>query len=187
MATLDLESFVESFAPSNYIDDVTTDIYLDPNDGKIWLFENTGNSWPESAHHGRDVLIGSFRNGVIPETVVNAIKESKEELQGILDRYLGSEWDGNNYVGQWKSDDRDEFDRIDRPEINELIGYYTDPEEWFRPILNELKEWVCSGDTSQDIIDEQYCGYSLDEDGCCDPEAAVKWLEEVRKEWEQKG
>ena len=158
-----------------------TDIYLDPEEGKVYTFVGS-NSHPRSAHHNIDRHILRVDDGAIAESVYDAVKSIESNLDDLLDLYLGSEWNGSNDIGQWDERSVELEEYIAEALSSNPIASYWLPGDWFEGIMDELKTSWAEGKTAIAIIDEQGCGDT--QDGMVDRDDAIAWLESQFSEWE---
>lgn len=156
-----------------------TDIYLDPEAEKIYTFVGS-NSQPMTAYHRIDRRIVTANSSAIPASVYSAIKSLEDNLDLLIDQYEGSEWNGNNHVGQWSESAEDTLESIWDQQLE--IASYWDASDWFEPVTDQLKDAWENGQTAEQIIDEQGCGNEAD--GMCDRDEAITWLESKIEEWQ---
>jgi hypothetical protein len=94
---------------------------------------NTGT--PEPAWHRRWSCIGGYGEGYVGSSVLRALESLEEWFLETSESYLGSVWNGNNYVGKWDGDDSDDSDWDEGPwesAICDLQTYWT-ADDWFGP------------------------------------------------------
>lgn len=156
-----------------------TDIYLDPEARRLYTFTDT-NCFPVTAYHSIDQLILTVYPTAIASSVESHLKSIESTLLALLDEYQGSEWNGSNHIGQWSLKGKELMEYLDQLPVE--IASYWEPNDWFEPVISELKAKWESGMTAQQIIDSEHCGD--DADGQCDPTKAVGWLEDLIEEWE---
>jgi len=68
----------------------------------VTAFDHVGAGCPEPAWHGRWAAIGSIGPQIVGESVLRTLEILIDDLLAVAERYLGSEWDGNNHVGRWR-------------------------------------------------------------------------------------
>ncbi len=156
------------------------DVYLDPEAEKIYTFLNS-NAVPVAAYHKIDLRILTLNNGAIPESVYSALKEVEDNLDTLINHYKGAEWDGSNHKGQWEPEAFNLLEYLQQKDFE--IGYYWEPEDWFEPVLGSLRQQWEDGSTAEEIVDREGCGTPVD--GMVDRDAAIEWLEEQIREWEE--
>jgi hypothetical protein len=169
----------ESFTTSAY--DATFDIYLDPVDGIVYSYLNT-HSVPATAYEGTDRLLMMLNCNAIGETVKDSLMAIADKLDTVMDGYHGTEFDDckNKNVANWDSESLEYLE--DLTQSISGVGYYWEPSEWFEPVVSELKEEWESGKAAVEIIDSQDLG-TLNSDGCCDRDEAIKWLTSMIEGW----
>lgn len=172
---------IESLKTEDFSGQWKTDIYLDPEAQKIYTFLDTGGI-PMSAYHRIDRRILTVSPSSIPSSVHRAVASVADKLEFLVSLYGGSEWNGNNHVGQWSEEAELLYDCIQEELASSEIASYWDAGDWFSPIIPTLRaEWK-AGKTAEQIIDEQGCGDEID--GMCDRDEAIAWLQSEIDKWE---
>ena len=180
MTELDLSS-IEALGECDFLLDSSwhTDIYLDPETGKVYPFE-TINGTPERAYHNIDQFICRVGNRAVAKSVRDNILLMDERLKDILGLFIGAEWNGQNHVGKWREsrdhDWREPFHQCFREHIS--IKTYADPDSWFAD--QDLKALWMAGKSPREVVDSS----KLDNgDECCHEGDAIEYVEELWAMW----
>jgi hypothetical protein len=173
---------IESVGAEEFNSEFSTGVYLSGEKGIVYSFLKTGGI-PSGVYNNLDVEIMSVPSGhVIGDTVLAALQGHAEEIQELLSSYQGSEWDGSNHRGQWNSQALEWFSECVAPQLSCEVGSYWNASDWFEPVIGELKDRWEAGETVEAIIDSENLGTN-DQDGCCDKQEAVDWLQMMFEEW----
>jgi len=177
-----LQESIEAIGSENFnvCDGQKTDIYLDPEKKAVYTFVGS-NSSPMAAFHNIDLHLLTVHNGSIPSSVQAAIESVSENIDSVLALYLGTEWDGNNHIGQWGEDFGAEVECLQEKLSSIPLACYWDASEWFNPVVDELKEDWKTGKTAEQIIDGQNLGNDCD--GEVDRDEAIGWLNGMIEDW----
>ncbi len=149
--------------------------YLDPENRVIEPYTVIGAGIPAPAYHGIWVKIFSAPAGAIPESVVTNLLRIEDQLIYDCENFQGTEWDGHNHIGVWRN-------KPDYSVRQFEIGSFWDPCDWFEPVLQDLREKWENGMNAAQIIDSEDLGNIYD--GMVDRDAAIEWLAETIKDWE---
>ena len=182
-ATETLLESIESILAEEFSDNCPTDIYLDPEAGRLYSFSERG-AIPISAYHGIDCRILTVQEGAIPASVKRCLFELLDTLVSILDLYEGTEWTGRSHIGVWPDEALQLLEATRNGHFAQDLAYYWDACEWFEPILSELKFRWEQGGTAEQIIDDEGCGSEESVDGMCDRDEAIAWLKTEIADWE---
>jgi len=177
-----LQLSIEALGSENFnvCDGHKTDIYLDPEKKAVYTFVGS-NSSPMAAFNNIDLHLLRVHNGSIASSVQAAIDNVSDNIGSVLALYLGTEWNGNNHVGQWGEGLCDELECLQEKLSLTPAACYWDASEWFDPVLDDLKtEWE-AGKTAEQIIDGQNLGDDCD--GEVDRNEAIAWLNGMIGEW----
>jgi len=154
-----------------------TDFYLDPESEQIQWYTRTGAGIPAPAYHGIWVRLFQAPPNAIPKSIVqNLLRIEKQLIYDCEKNFQGTEWDGHNHIGVWK-------DKPDYSMFRFEIATIWDPEDWFGPVLQDLKEKWESGMNATQIIDSEDLGDTVD--GMVDRDQAIEWLEDKIQEWQE--
>jgi hypothetical protein len=153
--------------------------YLNPIDGCIEPWLETGAGVPKAAYHNIWAKILTAPADAIPESVVKVLLELEDTLiYDCKNNFQRTKWDGSNFIGVWKRKPDYEF------EYQIGVACYWSPEDWFDvfDIKKMRRKWQ-SGMTPDQIIAEENLG-SADQ-GMVDREEAIEWLEEMIAKWKE--
>jgi len=182
-ATETLLESIEAILAEEFSDNRPTDIYLDPEAGRLYTFSERG-AIPISAYHGIDRRILTVQECAIPASVKRCLFELLDTLVSILDLYEGTEWTGRSHIGVWPDEALQLLEATRNGHFAQDLAYYMDSYDWFEPILSKLKFRWWEGATAEEIIDEEGCGDEDSLDGMCHRDDAVAWLKAEIAEWE---
>lgn len=149
------------------------ELYLDPENCTVYTFDYVGAGVPMLAWHRRHRWICTIPDRAIPESVAEVVTAHVGHLVALCERYLGTEWDGHNLVGQWA--DPEDCD----PDLPIDFACYWDPDDWFSGdgTDTEIRELAAQGHTPADIMAKLYLGDQYN--GEVEPEAALKYVTEL--------
>jgi hypothetical protein len=151
------------------------ELYLDPTERAVYLFEHVGSGEPEPAWHGRHHHVCRIPEDAIPESVAEAISAIEGHLEWICDQYQGDHWDGSNYRGRWAEADDHDYD-VEIPEI----ACYWGPADWYGNDTSDVDRLIAEGRSAEDIYEATDSG---DRDrGCVRRRDAIEWLTDYAEE-----
>jgi hypothetical protein len=109
-------------------------VILYPEDNRVETFGRISNEVPTSAYHQRARTLVSYTNNLVEDSVEEYLKDHVDEIKEIAKWYRGSDWDGNNWVGDWADEAEDllqEFEDAFHWAVQEMeIHGYWDAHEW---------------------------------------------------------
>ncbi len=156
----------------NCISGFKNDLYLDPEREKVYTHVGK-NSMPMEAFHNIDTFIISIHPKAIPTSVYNAVKAIENGLDSLIDEFRGTEWNGNDHIGQWTEDAGGILECL--AQIQHKIAYYWDPSDWFESVSDsDIQSLIDEGRTAEQIVDTLGCGN--DTDGMVDRTDAISWM-----------
>ena len=134
---------------------------------EIYMDVQIGNGCPMSAWNNRWYTLGSVGTECEPESLQNELEQFEDEYREIDDAYLGSEWNGNNHIGQWDQAAiyNSNWDNI-AMQARENCNQFWSATDWFQGSLADIdltKESIAA------IAEWESCtadGAVLDQDDC---------------------
>ena len=99
----------------------------------VYTFGIVGAGTPEAALHGRELYLGRVPLSTDADSLREWLQCQEDEIVDLSDQYQGSEWNGNNHVGNWGDLARElnGFDRaLEQAITNEQIAQHWDAGEW---------------------------------------------------------
>lgn len=136
---------------------------LDPESKEVYSYYSIGAGTPMPVHLNQHISLGGVPVNAVPESLSEWLEGQKEALEAVLAEYKGTEWDGNNYVGQWSEDAREATyafsEELSRATNDNSIATYWGASDYF---FN-----ACSVEDLLDEIGEQdfdtYCQEQVEE------------------------
>jgi hypothetical protein len=142
------------------------DLYLDPEDYTVYIFETVGSGWPMRAHNGIVRGLLTIPQDAIPDSLADAVSGMIDRLIDICVRFRGTKWDGNNNVGDWGDEDGDDFEKDDLADLHyqdeclRQIVCHWDAKEWFAYDWAPVDELIIKGETAEEIAASVHLGDS---------------------------
>lgn len=163
------------------------EIYLDPEESKVYVFACVGSGYPIRAHHNIDVHLVDIPADAIGDSVADALLNHLDTIQAFVDLFKGTKWDGHNLVGQWEEWDEPYALNIEPDEIH----CAWDPADWLDPSCEGWEDWAQEAGIDPERTDAK--GIKIVADhliACAESEGYVlkdptDYLEDRAQEWVQ--
>lgn len=128
-------------------------LYLDPEAREVSTWSVVGGGMPAPVFHARAVMMSlpDCHGEDLHTWCVNNL----DRIEGLFARYLGSDWNGSNWIGQWEV-----VDEYDDPteyewEFSDLPGIWS-ADEWMGgdggPGTEELNDYLADPEAALDAI-----------------------------------
>ena len=127
---------IHNFTGPTRVSGTVYGVIIDPEDQSIRDWSHVGAGVPMEVWHRRAILIPVSANAH-PASLQAAVVENLDLIEDIMSAYDGTEWDGNNHVGQWQEDADDPVMRVcdvaerQLEQLFEQVPGVVDAGDWF--------------------------------------------------------
>lgn len=160
------------------------ELYLDPENHRVYTFDYVGSGVPMAAWHHRHRWVCTIPDRAIPESVAEVVANHVGHLVAICEQYEGTVWDGSNHIGQWADPEgAGYFDTATPLEF----ACFCDPADWFGGDGTDtmIRELAAKGHSPADIMAGLYLGDPYN--GEVEEGAALEYVAELVAEHTHEG